>query len=277
MSVGKDEVAKIINYVVRKAKNSISANQTFTEEEFSKFLDFEVCFQNKKFAEKIKKIVSIILGCSEKDLENSFFKETKLPPIWDKYLVTKEDGLKSIHTSEEVVNLKKTRRPYSYKKIQLTPRYLLEIVGTELGRNLIHPDLWIISLFADYTLLRKLKYTSPQDFYFGNHYVHCDTCEIRFATLDKKCRVCEDCEKLQTDAYPDWIISDLRFKNEAKAIKKREGLIIKILRETLETTSTHQSNLEWKEIQEDHSIENNGTKQDLINKVVEILKSEEII
>lgn len=83
---------------------------------------------------------------------------------------------------------------YSQEKIkQYTYREFLQRLGTEAIRNQIHPNTWVNALFADY------KINNPKE---GKTY----------STLD----------------MPNWIITDVRFPNEAKAIKDRGGLVIKV-------------------------------------------------
>lgn len=76
----------------------------------------------------------------------------------------------------------------------MTPRLLMQLLGTECGRHIIHPNVWINALFADYKPTGEF-----------NH--------IHDATI-----------------YPNWIITDVRFPNEVKAIKERDGIVIRINR-----------------------------------------------
>ena len=86
-------------------------------------------WQIKSFAHKIKEIVSILTGCSVKDLEDQDFKNRVLPECW-------------------------------YKDGQLTTyRWLLQNIGTECFRNNLHPDTWVNALFSDY----KSKFTVTQE------------------------------------------------------------------------------------------------------------------
>lgn len=82
-------------------------------------------------------------------------------------------------------------------------RYLLEWgmtvgefqqkLGTEAVRDNIHPDAWIIALFSDY-----------QEMGFYDEYSNYSV------------------------VFPDWIITDVRFPNEADAIKRRGGYLVRI-------------------------------------------------
>ena len=147
-----------------------------------------VDFENKKFAYPIKWIVSVLIGCDIRQLEDREFKETELGEEWD----------------------------------GLTPRKLLQLLGTEAGREIIHPNIWVNALFADYS---------------------------------------ED---------SNWIITDVRFPNEAKAIKNKGGILIRVERPGIESHcgGQHLSETSLDAYDKfDYVIENDGTVQDLIDKV----------
>lgn len=67
------------------------------------------------------------------------------------------------------------------------------------------------------------------------------------------------------------IISDCRFPNEAEAIKKRGGIIIKVVRDSVVSDDTHQSETHIDEIKATYIIPNNGsleTLRELIKPIV---------
>jgi len=151
-----------------------------------------VDFENKKFAYPIKWIVSVLIGCDIRQLEDRKFKEIELGEEWD----------------------------------GLTPRKLLQLLGTEAGREIIHPNIWVNALFADYS------------------------------------------------KDSNWIITDVRFPNEAKAIKDKGGILIRINRpQYLDNGLVIRKNEHLSETslddydKFDYVIENDGTVQDLIDKV----------
>lgn len=75
-----------------------------------------------------------------------------------------------------------------------------------------------------------------------------------------------------------WIISDVRFKNEAEAIKEKNGLLIRINRKGYENTGDHASETALDSYTEfDYVIENDSTIEDLIEKVKNILIKEKIL
>ena len=63
------------------------------------------------------------------------------------------------------------------------------------------------------------------------------------------------------------IVSDVRFPNEAKAIKDRGGIIIKVVRDSVEAKDKHQSETHIDDIQEDYTLFNNSTLEELAENV----------
>ena len=125
-----------------------------------------------------------------------------------------------------------------------TNRWLLQQLGTEAIRNNIHKETWINALFADYIPNPKNGYIYPKD-----------------------------SESYEPKDFPNWIISDVRFLNEAKSIKDRNGLIIKIIRPDKESNSTHDSETELSSICQEYTIVNAGTLEDLYLNVVVALNA----
>jgi hypothetical protein len=150
----------------------------------------EYTYKNKKYAENLKCMVCFLIGCNRIDLEDREFKEKELGEEWD----------------------------------GLTPRKILQLLGTEAGREIIHPNIWVNSLFADYT----------------------------------------------TDS--NWIITDVRFPNEAQAIKDRGGIIIRIERPGGESHcgGAHASETALDDYDFDIVINNDGTIDELIDKVKQL-------
>ena len=151
----------------------------------------DVDFDNKKFAYPIKWIIAALIGCDIRQLEDRDFKDKELGEEW--WYCVADDGSyipyeQNLHKNK-VVNL-----------VKLTPRKLLQLLGTEAGRQIIHPNIWVNALFADY----KGKYLG--------------------ATDDMKNPV-EMC-------FPNWIITDVRFPNEVQAIKDRGGIVIRVNRDS---------------------------------------------
>ena len=185
-------------------------------------------YENKKFAYPIKWIVSVLIGCDIRQLEDREFKEKELGEEWD----------------------------------GLTPRKLLQLLGTEAGRQIIHPNIWVNALFADYV---------------------CDDCGQKECPTDE-----EDTGQMIHRSFPNWIITDVRFPNEAKAIKDRGGIVIKLNRfseeqkiASLKARANRPNDAIELALKEEHTsetalddfsdfdyvIENDGSIEDLVDKV----------
>lgn len=162
----------------------------------------------------------------------------------------------------------------AFKRIYLdttiyTPRLLLQRIGTESMRNIIHPNIWVNALMSEYkpreaTLISK---DCPrQDIYSLT-----EEDEIIYGTIGK--------------LYPNWIITDMRFPNELKAVKDRGGISIRIERfkqisENIRVHGVgvpHESETALDNATFDYVIDNNGTIEELVVKVKEILIKENII
>lgn len=75
-----------------------------------------------RFAKKLKQIVAILVGCEPSDLESEAFKNTYLGKEW-------------INTNSIISEYDITKPP--------TIRQILQWVGTEAMRKVIHDDIWI--------------------------------------------------------------------------------------------------------------------------------------
>ena len=76
-----------------------------------------------------------------------------------------------------------------------------------------------------------------------------------------------------------WIITDMRFPNEMKAVKERKGITIRVSRTGIHTPKVedlHPSETSLDDAEFNYHIDNSGTIEDLIEKVKEILIKENI-
>ena len=110
-------------------------------------------WQIKKFAGKLKDITCLLIGCTREQLEDDNFKNQELGEEWW-YWKVPCFGYKweELYLTEEKA---KNASQFSILHkdpvlVKLTPRLLLQFLGTECGRNIIHPNIWCTSLFTDY-------------------------------------------------------------------------------------------------------------------------------
>ncbi|MFW6219807.1 MAG: hypothetical protein ACOC33_03125 [bacterium] len=235
MQSGKDLTGFIINSIISGLDND-EVSLAITSKFFRKNVKYD--FEIKKFAAIIKQVVSLITGYTLEDLEKQEIKNKLLG--WERYVLyygIEKKLVRVFETHEDaydyMVEHEITENPsYKLSYDDMTLRDFMIYLGTEAGREIIHPDIWINGLFKDY------KETS------------------------------------------NWIITDVRFFNEANRIKNLNGLIIRVERNfESRTNTTHASekqlnknNFSW-----DYIIDNNDTIESLITKLREILVKENFI
>lgn len=231
MGSGKDTVGQIIHQLMSVHKDSVHN----TSVDYS-LLDNG--WETKKYADKLKDIVCMLIGCTREQLEDRDFKESELGTEWNK-LVDHIDA-----QAEAMLGDGRCQ-----KVVKMTPRKMLQLLGTEAGREIIHPNIWVNSLFADYKPLNIEARAS-----MGN-VVDYSNCE-----------------------FPKWIVTDMRFPNELQAIKRRGGLTIRVNRpSTDKSAGNHPSETALDNAEFDYVIENTGSITDLMLAVKQILKLKRII
>lgn len=280
---GKDTVGRIIQYLTCtpcglnfEFKEWLSLNNT------NNVLDtIQPDWQIKKFAYKLKQIVSILTGITVEDLEKQEVKERPLGEEWTRYgfadgfyryLAGSKEGetvMNNKECSKEVyLQEAKTNWQTAYKT-EYTPRLLLQYIGTDLFRDKVLNNIWVNALFADYkeeiTNVRTEKEVSKG--------------VLPTVVMMKK--------------YPNWILTDTRFPNELEAVKKHSGITIRVNRGSNVCTciddskidclvqcnkkQLHFSETALDQAEFQYEIDNNGSIEELITKVEEILKKERII
>jgi len=113
-----------------------------------------------------------------------------------------------------------------------SPRYMAQIIGTECGRNLFRQDIWIKRAEVEYNKYRD-------NFNAGG-----------------------------------MVIPDIRFENEAVWIQKMGGTLIHITRPDYDGdvgTAGHASEAGYSDNLKDYTVINDGTIEDLYEKINKIL------
>ena len=130
----------------------------------------------------------------------------------------------------------------------MSVRELLQKLGTEAMRDGLHENVWCNALFSDYVPIVK-EWDE-----FGND------------TLVE---------------YPSWCITDMRFPNEMEAVVEKGGITIRVVRPNMNSLQAmipaHASETALDDAEFDYEIINDGTIEDLIEKVKQILITENII
>lgn len=128
----------------------------------------------------------------------------------------------------------------------LTPRFMLQQLGTQVGRN-IHVETWV----------RKALDTI-QRAYRGEIVLLPDLRAREFGEFT-----------FTPGTAAVWAIPDCRFPGEADAVHRAGGVVIKVVRPSVVSTDTHASETEVDQVQEDHLVINDGSVADLEQHVVD--------
>lgn len=276
---GKDTVGTIIKYLIveeqRKLNNRESLGEFNPKWVYNTYE--EVNFEIKKFADKLKDIVCILLNCTREQLEDQEFKNTELGEEWTKYRIIRK-GYPNYYVNSEEEALREFGKYVNcrFVEVKMTPRLLLQLLGTECGRDIIHPNIWVNATMADYKLTPDPNITI-KEWQGKKSFSQKEAFEYMYPSGHR---------------YPNWVISDVRFENEAKAIKDKGGITIRVNRDVIcslcngvgcshcyngKVQNQHESETALDNAKFDYFIENNSTIEELIEQVKKILINEKII
>lgn len=265
---GKDTVGSIIQYLTDKNVTTETFEFWYASNFYSVYQSTGM-FQIKKFAGKLKQIASLLTGIPVEMFEDQEFKKLEMPECWNRL---QQSGRSKVW-------------------VPMTYRQFLQELGTEAMREGLHTNVWVNALFADYHLTpdKNANELFTEEFLTGSSTVRYE--------------------------LPNWIITDMRFPNEMEAVVERKGITIRVVREFYQfvdtehewsdredrqgnvlranaTYSKEESNRVWRnslkerahasetaldDAKFDYEIINNGTIEDLIEKVRQILTIENII
>ena len=266
---GKDTVGSIIQYLIdcnETPDMNVDFKFWYSSSLYSKYNQLNPSWQIKKYAFKLKQIVALITGCSVDDLESQEFKARGLGEEWAKNQSWSHipENEKNIENQDAII----------YTRNIPTYRWLLQKIGTEAMRDTIHNNIWINALFADYKstldgyqIHTKYKELGGHGVFIGNETSYQKEYEKNVQELMKE---------FMNSNMPNWIITDMRFPNELKAVEDRDGITIRVQR-GVETNEGHESETALDFAKFSYVIDNNGTIEELVKKVKEILILEKII
>lgn len=265
---GKDTVGNILQILIDMPHFSNKAVIEYLDKK-----DINYSYENKKFADKLKDIVCLLIGCTKEQLEDRDFKETSLGEEWTRYSISNGFWSHSDNNpSHKMMDSKQcTKEEYEEEEVKInwqtayktvyTPRLLLQHIGTELFRNQIIDGIWVNALMSEYKPKEELVGTTPENIQWG-------------------------------EVYPNWIITDTRFPNEHQAVKDKGGINIRVNRpkerelilrnatSIIDTRKTlepeHKSETALDNATFDYVILNNGTIEDLVNECRNIIKDYKI-
>lgn len=256
---GKDTIGKLIQIANSKIPDQYTIEElvTFYHTQHEWWLEEESGWEIKKWAGKLKMIAGYLTGIPADKFEDQEFKKTYLPEQWNYYTISLLDNGKLLlqhgrfTTKQEAENfipmLKETygefRMEYVVGMQRMTIRQFLQELGTDACRNGLHPNTWVNALMADYK---------------------CSFC-LQSSGEHKAC--------IKSD-YPNWIITDTRFPNEAQAIKDAGGIVIRVDRPGVKAINAHPSETGLDNWDFDYKIMNGSDILSLMFTVNTILKKE---
>jgi hypothetical protein len=256
MTAGKDTVAGMLQYLSSDNPYIDYSPKIVVENVLNKSAIMKhSLWENKKFSYKLKQIASLLLGIPVDDLEKQEVKDKVLGEEWWYWNIFKTSQRVPYINNEDFDNI-----DFSVVLIKPTVRQILQEIGTDAIRNEIHPDAWVNALMSEYICggIRAYPWT------------YC-TCEAGECDYSNK-------------YTPKWIITDVRFPNELQAVKDRNGIMIRINRphgytnpytkEYKEVSlNFHPSETALDDAEFDYIIENDGSLEDLVDKVITITQN----
>lgn len=191
-------------------------------------------FVYKSFASKVKNVCSIITGLPRENFDNRELRDQELGI----------EGLKNpilLGLYPDRIN----KEMQVFEK-QIVSNYTYETFMqrvAEAMRDMIHQDIWVNALMQDYEPINKENRQS-----MGNvlDYSNC--------------------------TFPNWLITDLRFNNEAQAVIDRSGYVLQIAR----VSSDNDVHASEQSIHPEFVfmyIKNDGTLEELYNKLSQAYKN----
>lgn len=129
------------------------------------------------------------------------------------------------------------------ESVPMTVREFLQKLGTDAMRDGLHANTWVNALMADYKPTKLQWSDGPLGGY-------------------------------EEGPMPNWVITDCRFINEARAVKSKEGIVIRIDRSGVGPINNHPSEVELDNWNFDYKIANVSDLEALKHSVEVILNKE---
>lgn len=236
IGAGKNTVASIIQYLIW-ADSMKGSSDIPVFKDWKDWINPEDSgWSQKSFASKLKQIASILTGVPIEKWEDQTFKDSFMREEWIKIILSwkhGDDGPGSISFAnvKDVKDYVDNNFEDSWEDVvaqgqityqHMTYRQFLQELGTNAIRDKIHPNTWVNALFADYKLI--------PDPAFGVGEMRTSNGDMRaIFTREEAFREMYPANHI----YPNWLITDVRFPNEAQAIKYNRGININLLRNTV--------------------------------------------
>lgn len=233
---GKDTIGKLIQLLhCENLSKDIYIQEVFDNyEQHEWWIEEQSGWEIKKWAGKLKTIASLLTGIPVEKFEDQKFKKTTLGPEWTTWATN--DGNPPKDGTAVIGKL-------------MTVRDFLQKLGTDACRNGLHTNTWVNALMADY---KPQPNRAVADF-------------LAAEGLPQSMNAGKE-------EYPNWIITDTRFPNEAQAIKDAGGIVIRVDRPGVKPVNPHPSETALDNWDFDYKIMNGSDLVALMFTVNTILK-----
>jgi len=253
---GKDTTYDMLNFLISSSGYSnISTYGHYLNLKDSIYYETN----NVKFADAIKDTVCSWLGCTRAKLEDRDFKNTPLGKEWWIFETFDNANRRHIFSYME-------RNDFMDERflVKLTPRLLLQLLGTEAGRQILHPDIWVNIAFNKIKLDENNIIT---DLRFINEYERCASNNFTFIFLHRHLGLRLN---LQPEIFGVKSIIDVHESEIMRYLSQHQPETLSVITHESETaldyyTSPNALN---------HSIfdiTNNGLQEDLYNNLKSII------
>lgn len=149
-------------------------------------------------------------------------------------------GIPTLMFEDQEFKKKTLPQMWSNHGLPMTVRDFLQRLGTDALREGLHPNTWVNALMMDYKE-QLINIINDEGYQFE-------------------------------ERYPNWIITDCRFPNEAIAIKNQGGVIVRINRPGINAVNAHPSEVALDHWHFDYVVENDEGIVELKHQVRDILK-----
>ncbi len=247
---GKDTVAHIIKYLTLDPEVVGMSNENIIADlEYRGYVARGSDYKIKKFAGKLKQTASLLTGIPLEKFEDQEFKKEYLGEEWNYYTVSLIMNGQLIQQSGRFVNKADAEAAVEIMKQSFGTLNIDYVIGEQ--RMTVRQ------------LLQELGTEAMRKGLHENVWVNALMADYKAPKM--------------SEYHPSkWVITDVRFSNEAKAITDRNGVLIRIERPGI-PLSDHASETALDEYPFVHVIVNDGDLNDLINKIRKLLTQLEII
>jgi len=247
---GKDTVARIIQYLSLDPEvYGMTNGDIIADLEHNGYVASGSDYKIKKFAGKLKQIASLLTGIPAQKFEDQEFKKEYLGEEWNYYTISVLMDRKLLQQSGRFVTREEAEQAVEIAKQSFKALPVEYVIGMQ--RMTVRQ------------LLQELGTEGLRKGLHENVWVNALMADYRFPKLSQ-----------YNPSY--WIVTDVRFPNEAAAIKEQNGLLLRIERPGIKLND-HPSETSLDEYPFEHVIINDGNLNDLINKVRKLMTELNII